>query len=196
VRICPTCGEENADRARFCQNCATPLTETERPSEVRKVVTIVFADVTGFRAGVEQWGALGETGFNSTMTALLASALCDLGRFEEAEANAHRSRELSADDDFASQAAWRTAQARVLSHRGEHDEALRLADEALAINESTDYLTWQGESDEVRGMVLAAAARTDEALEAYGRAIERLERKGVVPAVERVRARIAELLGE
>ena len=81
-------------------------------------------------------------------------------------------------------------------HRGEHDEALRLADEALAINESTDYLTWQGESDEVRGMVLAAAERTDEALEAYGRAIERLERKGVVPAVERFRARIDELLGE
>ena len=50
MRICPTCGEENADRARFCQNCATPLTETERPSEVRKVVTIVFADVTGSTA--------------------------------------------------------------------------------------------------------------------------------------------------
>jgi class 3 adenylate cyclase len=50
VRICPTCGEENADRARFCQNCATPLTEAERPSEVRKVVTIVFADVTGSTA--------------------------------------------------------------------------------------------------------------------------------------------------
>ena len=145
---------------------------------------------------MEQWDALGETGFNSTMTALLASALCDLGRFDEAETNARRSRELSADDDFASQAAWRAAQARVLSHRGEHGEALRLADEALAINESTDYLTWQGESDEVRGMVLAAAGRTDEALEAYGRATERLERKGIVPAVERVRARITELLGE
>ena len=106
---------------------------------------------------------LGETGFNSTMTALLASVLCDLGRFDEAEANVDRSRELSADDDFASQAAWRMAQARVLSHRGEHDEAIRLADEALAINEATDYLTWQAESDEVRGMVLTAAGRTDEA---------------------------------
>jgi tetratricopeptide (TPR) repeat protein len=149
-----------------------------------------------FRAGVEQWDALGETGFNSTMTALLASVLCDLERFDEAEANARRSRELSAEDDFASQAAWRIAQARVLSHRGEHDEAIALADEAVAINETTDYLTWQGESDEVRGIVLTAAGRTDEALEAYTRALDRFERKGVVPAVERVRARIAELLGE
>jgi class 3 adenylate cyclase len=50
VRICPSCGEENSDRARYCQNCATPLTETERSSDVRKVVTIVFADVTGSTA--------------------------------------------------------------------------------------------------------------------------------------------------
>ena len=50
MRICPSCGEENSDRARFCQNCATPLTETERTSEVRNVVTIVFADVTGSTA--------------------------------------------------------------------------------------------------------------------------------------------------
>jgi class 3 adenylate cyclase len=149
-----------------------------------------------FRKGVEQWDALGETGFNSTITALLASVLCDLERFEEAQANVDRSRELSADDDFASQAAWRMAQARVLSHRGEHDEALRLADEAIAINEMTDYLTWQAESDEVRGMVLTAAGRPAEAREAYDRALERFERKGVVPAVERVRARIAGLLGQ
>jgi class 3 adenylate cyclase/tetratricopeptide (TPR) repeat protein len=149
-----------------------------------------------FRAGVEQWDALGETGFNSTMTALLASVLCDLGRFEEAEANAARSRELSAEDDFASQAAWRMARARVVSHRGEHDEALALADEAVAINATTDYLTWQAESDEVRGMVLAAAGRTDEAIAAYGVAVERFERKGAVPAAARTRTRIAALLGE
>jgi len=149
-----------------------------------------------FRAGVEQWDALGETGFNSTMTALLASVLCDLGRFEEAEANAARSRELSAEDDFASQAAWRMARARVVSHRGEHDEALALADDAVAINATTDYLTWQAESDEVRGMVLAAAGRTDEAIAAYGVALERYERKGALPAAARTRTRIAELLGE
>jgi tetratricopeptide (TPR) repeat protein len=149
-----------------------------------------------FRAGVEQWDALGETGFNSTMTALLASVLCDLGRFEEAEANAAKSRELTAEDDFASQAAWRMAQARVLSHRGEHDEALALADEAVAINATTDYLTWQAESDEVRGMVLAAAGRTDEAIAAHGVALERFERKGAVPAAARTRTRIAALLGE
>jgi tetratricopeptide (TPR) repeat protein len=149
-----------------------------------------------FRAGVDQWDALGETGFNSTMTALLATVLCDLGRFDEAETYARRSRELSADDDFASQAEWRMAQSRVLSHRGEHEEALAVVNEAIAINARTDYLTWQAESDEVQGIVLSGAGRTDEAAEAFERARERFERKGAVPAVERVRARIAELLGQ
>ena len=149
-----------------------------------------------FRWCVELWDELGETGFNSTVTALLAQALCDLERFDEAEGYVERSRSLSAEDDFASQAAWRMAMTRVLSHRGEHDPALALADEAVAINGATDYLAWQAESDEVRGMVLAAAGRFDEARKAYGRALERFERKGVIPAVHRVRGRSAALEGE
>jgi class 3 adenylate cyclase/tetratricopeptide (TPR) repeat protein len=51
MKRCPACGEENADRARFCQNCATPLGEADdRAAEVRKVVTVVFSDVTGSTA--------------------------------------------------------------------------------------------------------------------------------------------------
>ena len=47
VRICPTRGEENSDRAKFCQNCGQPLAEAATPRETRKVVTVLFADVTG-----------------------------------------------------------------------------------------------------------------------------------------------------
>jgi class 3 adenylate cyclase/tetratricopeptide (TPR) repeat protein len=50
MRVCPTCGEENSDRARFCQACATPLDDQPAAREVRKVVTIVFSDVTGSTA--------------------------------------------------------------------------------------------------------------------------------------------------
>src|SRR5262245_14961266 len=49
MQRCPNCGEENSDRARFCQNCATPLSAFS-PTETRKVVTIAFADVTGSTA--------------------------------------------------------------------------------------------------------------------------------------------------
>ena len=49
MRFCPNCGEENSDRARFCQACSAPLAEEVLPSpEVRKIVTVLFSDVAGF----------------------------------------------------------------------------------------------------------------------------------------------------
>ena len=134
--------------------------------------------------------AMGETGFNSTVCALLAQVLCDQGRFDEAEPFAERSRELSAEDDFASQSEWRAARARILADRGRYDEALELVDQALAISGVTDYLDWQGEGHEVRGEVLAAAGRGDDARAAYGEALDRFERKGNVVSAGRVRERI------
>ena len=46
--VCPNCGEQNHDNARFCVNCGTPLAPAERAEE-RKLVTIVFAELVGFR---------------------------------------------------------------------------------------------------------------------------------------------------
>ena len=44
---CPNCGTANPEGARFCMNCAQPLAPVEATREARKVVTVVFADVTG-----------------------------------------------------------------------------------------------------------------------------------------------------
>ena len=46
-RTCPNCGEAVAEEARFCSNCGNVLEPAEAPVEERKLVTIVFADVTG-----------------------------------------------------------------------------------------------------------------------------------------------------
>jgi len=146
-----------------------------------------------FRGMYEAYSSIGETGFNSTVCACLANVLNDQGGFDEAETFAERSRELSAEDDFASQSEWRTAQARVLAHRGRFDEAVRLVDEALAIAGRTDYLDWQGQGFEVRGIVLEAMGRGDDARAAYEEALDRFERKGNVVAAARVRDRIAAL---
>jgi tetratricopeptide (TPR) repeat protein len=127
------------------------------------------------------------------MTALHAMALCHLGRFDEAERQVDRSRELAAADDWATQVAWRCTKARILSSRGEHGEALRLIDEAVESAERTDYLDFTAETHRTRGTVLAAAGRADEARAAFDRAIELYDRKGAVPAAERVRAERASL---
>jgi class 3 adenylate cyclase/predicted negative regulator of RcsB-dependent stress response len=146
-----------------------------------------------FREAVAFWDARGETAFNSTLTALLALVMCDLESFDEAEDQVARSRDLSAEDDFASQAAWRMARARVRSDRGDHAGALEDADEAASILDATDYIAWQAEGDEVLGIVLAGVGRTDEARSAFTQSIERFGRKGVVPSTARVRVRLASL---
>jgi tetratricopeptide (TPR) repeat protein len=143
----------------------------------------------------EAYSSIGETGFNSTVCALLANVLNDQERFDEAETFARRSRELSAEDDFASQSEWRTAQARVLAHRGLFDEALVLVDEALAIAGGTDSIDWQAQVFETRGLVLQAADRGDDARAAYEQALALYTRKGNVVAAARVRKRIEGVSG-
>jgi class 3 adenylate cyclase/tetratricopeptide (TPR) repeat protein len=143
----------------------------------------------------ELYESMGETGFNSTICSVLGHALCDQGRFDEAEGFAARSRELASEDDFASQGDWRLVRARVLAERGSFDEALALADEAVAIMDATDYLDWQGGGHEVRGEVLEAAGRGDDARTAFLESLGRFERKGNVVAAARIRGRLAALDG-
>ncbi|HEX6681134.1 MAG TPA: adenylate/guanylate cyclase domain-containing protein, partial [Gaiellaceae bacterium] len=53
MATCRSCGTENAETARFCQACGGPLDEGDdalEPREVRKTVTILFADVAGSTA--------------------------------------------------------------------------------------------------------------------------------------------------
>jgi len=48
VQVCPRCGEENPERARFCLACATALAPATTPEEERKVVSVLFVDLVGF----------------------------------------------------------------------------------------------------------------------------------------------------
>jgi class 3 adenylate cyclase/tetratricopeptide (TPR) repeat protein len=50
VRACASCGQENPDGFKFCGNCGAPLAAPAPAREVRKVVTIVFCDLTGSTA--------------------------------------------------------------------------------------------------------------------------------------------------
>ena len=55
VLICPNCGQENPEGARFCNACAAPLADdTETRLEERKVVTVLFADLVGFTSRAER----------------------------------------------------------------------------------------------------------------------------------------------
>jgi class 3 adenylate cyclase len=47
MQVCPKCGDENSDRARFCQTCGGALDARAGSREVRKTVTVLFMDVVG-----------------------------------------------------------------------------------------------------------------------------------------------------
>jgi class 3 adenylate cyclase len=48
--ICASCGAENRKGARFCDSCGAALAEAAPAREVRKVVTVLFCDVSGSTA--------------------------------------------------------------------------------------------------------------------------------------------------
>src|ERR1700749_3479706 len=55
---CPNCGAENPERAKFCLECGTPLAAAAAaapvvPDEERKLDTLVFVDLVGSTALAE-----------------------------------------------------------------------------------------------------------------------------------------------
>jgi len=139
---------------------------------------------------LEKRGAISQL---STYTALLGRVLCALGHTGEAEEMARKGRELGDPEDVWTQALWRQAQALVHSARREHEDAIRLAREAVDWFSRTDSLLRQGDAQCDLAEVLEAAGRRDEAVRAWREALDRYERKQVVPLAARVRERIAAL---
>jgi class 3 adenylate cyclase/tetratricopeptide (TPR) repeat protein len=129
----------------------------------------------------------------STFAPTHGRALCDLGRFEEAESLADQGRDLAYEDDPVTQALWRRVAALVRAHRGDHAEAERLAREAVVFIRKTDSPGQQGDTLYDLAEVLEAAGRRSEAEAAFREALECYEQKGIVPLARRTRERLAAL---
>jgi len=119
--------------------------------------------------------------------------LCALGRFDEAERLAEQGRELGHEDDPATQSLWRQVMALVLSNRGDHSGAERLAREALSFVQATGSPWQQGDALCDLAEVLEAAGRDEEAATALHHALVQYELKGMLPPAERVREQLAAL---
>ncbi|MDQ2983327.1 MAG: AAA family ATPase [Actinomycetota bacterium] len=132
----------------------------------------------------------GHLSFLASYGARLGRWLCVLGRFEEAEPLAQLGREVASQE---ADGLWRQVQARVHAHRDEHEDAERLAREAIAIAERTDNLNYQGDALYDLAEVLAAAGRRDEAAAALEEALERYGRKKNLAMVAQVRPTLDEL---
>jgi tetratricopeptide (TPR) repeat protein len=135
----------------------------------------------------DRTGALGETGFRSTVGGQLAEVLAELGRDAEASAILAEVDTIISPDDFEPQSRIRWVRAMLLVRQGRMEDAVALAREAVRIVEPTEYLDHRADAHRVLGSVLAASGRRDDAESAWRTALELYDRKGDVVSAASVR---------
>jgi tetratricopeptide (TPR) repeat protein len=137
------------------------------------------------REGYDALTAIGDKSFASTVAVGLGDTYLSLDQDDDAWRFATIARDTSSSDDVVSQAGGRAIQARVLSRRGELDEAESLAREAVAIMAQTDYIDQHGDAIVHLAHVLREAGKTAEAVAAAREALALYEQKGASHFVHR-----------
>jgi ATP/maltotriose-dependent transcriptional regulator MalT len=132
---------------------------------------------------------LGERFNLSTVDGLLARALAAQGRLDEAEAMTRAVETVAAEDDVDAQAIWRGVRARILAARGEVEEGMRLANEAVKLRSATDSPLDRAEALMDLAEVELAAANPAACTVAMERALALVSAKGDEVTSARLRAR-------
>jgi class 3 adenylate cyclase/tetratricopeptide (TPR) repeat protein len=145
------------------------------------------------RAVAEQLHVAGWNEDLSAVSALLAEVLYALGRDGEAETWTHRCEQAMLPEQIRGQADWRATRAQVLARRGEADEALRLAADAVEWARRSDGLVLLGSVLLTQGEVAALLGRPEEARASMDEALAVYERKQIVPLARRAREQLAAL---
>ena len=143
---------------------------------------------TVLRPSMERLFAMGDRALGATIAGMLARALVEQGRDDEAREIAETLDETAAPDDMSAQILNRTVRGQLLARGGDLDEADRLTAEAVTIAGRTDWLVDRADALMARGEVLRVCGRADEANRAFHQAFELYTRKGNVVSAERARA--------
>jgi class 3 adenylate cyclase/tetratricopeptide (TPR) repeat protein len=145
------------------------------------------------RDAYEQLAEMDEQAFRSTVGCYLARALLELGRWEEAQELAIEAGELGADDDFVTQSESRQVRAMIDLRHGRLDEAERLAREAVALTDPTDYWSERALAMVTLAQVLAARGDRKQARSAMEEGLALFARKADLAAAHRARRQLAHL---
>ncbi len=143
--------------------------------------------------GIAELESLGEQGWLSTVAGYAAQALYRLGRDEEAWGLTERAEAAGAPSDVITQMLILQVRGKILARRGDLEEAERLARKAVALGDPTDSLEVKANSKCDLAIVLVAAGKQDEALDALAEAQALFEEKGHTAGVARVEELRSEL---
>jgi tetratricopeptide (TPR) repeat protein len=138
-----------------------------------------------YREVIELLASIGEKAYLSTHAGRLAHVLSLQGRFDESEEMTRLAEETGASDDIPTQVIWRHVRAKLIAREGRLEEAVALAEEAVALTEGTD--SWDIGSDALveLGEMYELAGRREDARRAIRDALDLYEQKGIVPVAER-----------
>jgi class 3 adenylate cyclase/tetratricopeptide (TPR) repeat protein len=145
------------------------------------------------RPGCESLEQKGELGFLSSLAPLLADALFEQGRDDEALTLTERWHvdRLTVPEDVDAQVGWRRVRAKLSARNGDLEEAVRLGRQAVAMARGTDFLDLQAMALADLGEVLRLAGQPTESADASHEALRLYEAKGNVAAAGKLRARLA-----
>jgi ATP/maltotriose-dependent transcriptional regulator MalT len=117
----------------------------------------------------------------------LARVLYTCDAFDEAEAIARSAQSMSMDDDLDAQAMWRSVLAMVIARKGQHEEAIRLALEAVELRRRSDAIVLLADALTDFSEVLRIPGREYEVAAVRSEALRLYEEKGDVVTAGRLR---------
>ena len=134
------------------------------------------------RPACEAMERMGGWGNLASVAPWLAEALIVQGRDEEALELIELAERSSMSDDADAEIKWRRVRAKLLAHRGDVEEAERLAREATTLASGTDFLDSRARAVADLAEVLRLAGRPKEAAAAVEEVIRLYEEKGNIAA--------------
>jgi predicted ATPase len=141
-----------------------------------------------YRRGLDGFHEMGDRWSASTLAAGLAQVLHAQGRFDEAVATAEESRDNAAPDDLHTQIQWRGPYAKALAEQGKLDAAQRIAQEAIVLARTTDFVNVQAAALADLGETLRLAGDAERAAQVTLRAVALYEKKGNTAGAAALRA--------
>ena len=136
---------------------------------------------------------MGGTYFLSSMAGILARAVRDQGRYQEALELTRTAEAAAADDDVEAQGLWRCVRAPILAHTGKTAEAQSLARAALERARQTQMPYLHGLALVAFATVLQVAGHVDEARAVVGEAIAIYAAKGDIVSTARSKDLLASM---
>jgi tetratricopeptide (TPR) repeat protein len=161
---------------------------------VEYILGDLVAAESALRRTTEHLEQGGETGARSTLLALLALVLFELGRRDDdIQPVIDRCRTLASDADAVTQTFWRDVQALLEARNGRLAEARALISGAAEIAGRTDFLYMKGIVERDRARIEEIAGQPDAARAAYQAALDFFERKQDVVDAGQMREALARL---